>query len=74
MRYSRRCITTAKIQAKNKLFLAKKQSTCHVKTVEMDENVTLPAQLGEKDGYPVALINKFNISPEDADIHSKLGG
>ena len=34
---------------------------------EMDENVTLAAQLEEKDGRPVILINKFNVKPEDVD-------
>ena len=41
-----------------------------LKMVEMDENVTLAAQLEEqKDsrGRPVILINKFNVKPEDAD-------
>jgi heme-degrading monooxygenase HmoA len=36
---------------------------------EMDENVTLAAQLeDQKDsGRPVILINKFNVKPEDVD-------
>jgi hypothetical protein len=39
-----------------------------LKMVEMDENVTLAAQLEEKDGgRPVILINKFNVKPEDVD-------
>ncbi len=41
-----------------------------LKMVEMDENVTLAAQLEElKDsrGVPVILINKFNVKPEDVD-------
>jgi hypothetical protein len=36
-----------------------------LKMVEMDENVTLAAQLEEKDRRPVILINKFNVKPED---------
>ena len=35
--------------------------------VEMDENVTLAAQLGEETRRSVILINKFNVKPEDAD-------
>jgi hypothetical protein len=39
-----------------------------LKMVEMDENVTLAAQLEEqKDGRPVILINKFNVKPEEVD-------
>ncbi len=38
-----------------------------LKMVEMDENVTLAAQLEENSGRPVILINKFNVQPEDAD-------
>jgi hypothetical protein len=38
-----------------------------LKMVEMDENVTLAAQLEEeqKNGRSVILINKFNVKPED---------
>ena len=37
--------------------------------VEMDESVTLAAQLGEEEGRrrSVILINKFNVKPEDTD-------
>jgi heme-degrading monooxygenase HmoA len=39
-----------------------------LKMVEMDENVTLAAQLEEKESRrSVILINKFNVKPEDAD-------
>ena len=39
-----------------------------LKMVEMDENVTLAAQLEEhNDGRHVILINKFNVKPEDVD-------
>ena len=38
-----------------------------LKMTEMDENVTLAAQLEEKGGRSVILINKFNVSSEDAD-------
>ena len=40
-----------------------------LKMVEMDENVTLAAQLEEqKDSMrSVILINKFNVKPEDVD-------
>jgi heme-degrading monooxygenase HmoA len=39
-----------------------------LKMVEMDENVTLAAQLEEhSDGRPIILINKFNVKPEDVD-------
>jgi heme-degrading monooxygenase HmoA len=38
-----------------------------LKMVEMDENVTLAAQLEENSGRPVILINKFDVQPEDAD-------
>lgn len=34
---------------------------------EMDENVTLAAQLEEDGQRSVILINKFNVKPEDAD-------
>lgn len=37
-----------------------------VKIVEMDENVTLRAQL-EEDVGPVILLNKFTVKPEDVD-------
>jgi quinol monooxygenase YgiN len=36
------------------------------KFVEMDEKVTLSAQMEENIG-PVILINKFNVNPEDVD-------
>ena len=39
-----------------------------LKPIEMDENVTLAAQLEEqKNGRSVILINKFNVKPEDVD-------
>src|SRR5919108_5859856 len=39
-----------------------------LKMVEMDENVTLAAQVEEKESRrSVILINKFNVKPEDAD-------
>lgn len=39
-----------------------------LKMVEMDENVTLDAQLEEqKNARSVILINKFNVKPEDVD-------
>jgi hypothetical protein len=38
-----------------------------LKMVEMDENITLGAQLEENDGRPLILINKFNVKPEDVD-------
>ena len=39
-----------------------------LKMVEMDENVTLAAQLEEQmNGHSVILINKFNVKPEDVD-------
>ena len=38
-----------------------------LKMVEMDENVTLAAQLEEEGGRPVILINRFNVKPEDVD-------
>jgi heme-degrading monooxygenase HmoA len=37
-----------------------------VKFIEMDERVSLRAQLQEEGG-PVILINKFNVQPEDVD-------
>ena len=37
-----------------------------VKIVEMDESVTLKAQL-EEDVGPVILLNKFTVKPEDTD-------
>lgn len=37
-----------------------------IKLIEMDENVTLSAQMEENVG-PVILINKFNVKPEDVD-------
>jgi heme-degrading monooxygenase HmoA len=38
-----------------------------LKPIEMDENVTLAAQLEEENGRAVILINKFNVKPEDVD-------
>src|ERR687883_343718 len=40
-----------------------------LRMAEMDENVTLAAQLEEQkdSGRPVILINKFNVKPEDVD-------
>jgi heme-degrading monooxygenase HmoA len=38
-----------------------------LKPIEMDENVTLAAQLEEDNGRAVILINKFNVKPEDVD-------
>jgi heme-degrading monooxygenase HmoA len=38
-----------------------------LKMVEIDENVTLAAQLEENGGHSVILINKFNVKPEDAE-------
>jgi hypothetical protein len=37
-----------------------------IRFTEMDENVTLSAQMEENVG-PVILINKFNVKPEDID-------
>ena len=50
-------------------FLIEKQYIdAMLRMVEMDENVTLAAQLEEqKDKRYVILINKFNVKPEDAD-------
>jgi heme-degrading monooxygenase HmoA len=42
-----------------------------VKIVEMDENVTLKAQL-EEDVGPVIVLNKFTIKPEDTDEFLKM--
>src|SRR5215210_1223398 len=51
------------------LFTKKSVIDIMLKMVEMDENVTLAAQLEEQkdSGRPVILINKFNVKPEDAD-------
>jgi heme-degrading monooxygenase HmoA len=38
-----------------------------LKMAEMDENVTLAAQLEEDGQRSVILINKFNVKPEDVD-------
>jgi len=38
-----------------------------LKMAEMDENVTLAAQLEEESRRSVILIKKFNVKPEDAD-------
>jgi heme-degrading monooxygenase HmoA len=38
-----------------------------LKSVEMDERVTLTAQTEEKGSAPVILINKVNVKPEDVD-------
>src|SRR5262247_1584564 len=37
-----------------------------MKFIEMDETITLAAQLETNEG-PVILINKFNVAPEDAE-------
>src|ERR1700739_2188888 len=37
-----------------------------MKFIEMDETVTLAAQLETNEG-PVILINKFNVAPEEAE-------
>jgi hypothetical protein len=42
-----------------------------VKIVEMDENVTLKAQL-EEDVGSVILLNKFTVKPEDVDQFLKV--
>jgi heme-degrading monooxygenase HmoA len=42
-----------------------------VKIVEMDNNVTLRAQL-EEDVGPVILLNKFTVKPEDIDEFLKV--
>ncbi|CAN5370989.1 hypothetical protein BH18THE2_BH18THE2_33340 [soil metagenome] len=42
-----------------------------VKIVEMDENVTLRAQI-EEDVGPVILLNKFTVKPEDVDQFLKV--
>jgi arylsulfatase A-like enzyme len=42
-----------------------------VKIVEMDESVTLKAQL-EEDVGPVILLNKFTVKPEDTDEFLKV--
>jgi heme-degrading monooxygenase HmoA len=42
-----------------------------VKIVEMDENMTLKAQL-EEDVGPVIVLNKFTIKPEDTDEFLKM--
>src|SRR5918993_446667 len=50
------------------LFLIKNRIDVMLKMVEMDENVTLAAQLEEqRNGQSVILINKFNVKPEDVD-------
>ena len=50
------------------LFLIKNRIDVMLKMVEMDENVTLAAQLQEqRNGQSVILINKFNVKPEDVD-------
>jgi heme-degrading monooxygenase HmoA len=38
-----------------------------LKMAEMDEKVTLAAQVEEKGGHSVILINKFNVKHEDVD-------
>jgi hypothetical protein len=39
-----------------------------LKPIEIDENVSLAAQLKEEEGgRPIILINKFNVKPEDMD-------
>jgi hypothetical protein len=42
-----------------------------VKIIEMDENVTLRAQM-EEDVGPVFLLNKFTVKPEDTDQFLKV--
>lgn len=42
-----------------------------VKIVEMDENITLKAQLDEDVGS-VILLNKFTVKPEDVDQFLKI--
>ena len=42
-----------------------------VKIVEMDENITLKAQL-EEDVGSVILLNKFTVKPEDVDQFLKI--
>jgi Uncharacterized conserved protein len=42
-----------------------------VKIVEMDENITLKAQLDEDVGS-VILLNKFTVKPEDVDQFLKV--
>ena len=42
-----------------------------VKIIEMDNNVTLRAQL-EEDVGPVILLNKFTVKPEDIDEFLKV--
>ena len=37
-----------------------------VKLIEMDERVTLRAQMQDEGGGPVVLINKFDVPPEGA--------
>jgi heme-degrading monooxygenase HmoA len=49
------------------LFLIESSSDIMLKMIEMDENVTLAAQLEEKGGRHVILINKFNVKPENVD-------
>jgi hypothetical protein len=43
-----------------------------IKFIEMDEKVTLSAQMEENAG-PVILINKFNVKPEDVNQLLKDG-
>ena len=38
-----------------------------VKLVEMDDKITLSAQMEEENVGPVILINKFNVKPEEVD-------
>ena len=42
------------------------------KFVEMDDKVTLFAQMEQESG-PAILINKFNVAPEEAEEYSKSG-
>ena len=55
------------VQGMVNIFLIECSIGCMLKMVEMDENVTLAAQLEEKDRRPVILINKFNVKPEDVE-------
>jgi hypothetical protein len=44
-----------------------------IKIVEMDEKVTISAQMEANVG-PVILINKFNVKPKDIDQFLKTWG
>jgi quinol monooxygenase YgiN len=60
---NKRCLA----DAMHTFFDKKRSIDVMLKMTEMDENVTLAAQLEEDDGRPVILINKFNVKPDDAD-------